>query len=129
MNWYLEPWKKYADFSGRACRREYWIFTFGNSLIGMAVALPLMLLLPLLASNGGNPPSWPFALAVLLLFPFSLALVIPSLAVSIRRLHDANLSGWFYLVGFIPCGGLFLFILMLLPGTAGDNNYGPDPRP
>jgi uncharacterized membrane protein YhaH (DUF805 family) len=101
------PLVKYADFSGRASRAEYWQFT------GMAVLAIIL----------GVGMSETFGILVLL------ALALPSLAVSVRRLHDANITGWAVLVGIIPyAGGIIMLVMLLLAGTPKPNRYGEVPR-
>ncbi len=124
MEWMLMPLKRYADFSGRSRRKEYWMF----------VLLQILLLFPLMAigfvmgglSDGGEGGS---ILFLLLVGAFGLVFFIPSLAVQVRRFHDQDKSGWFILLGLIPyLGGLILLIFMCLEGTRGHNRFGPDPK-
>lgn len=120
MNWYLLPWKRYAEFSGRSRRMEYWVFALINTVIvcvfyGIGIA-------QVIASHSFSP---------ILILPilFAFAMIVPSLACGVRRLHDQDKSGWLLLLGFIPIvGGLIMLVLMLLSGTAGPNQYGPDPK-
>ena len=113
MGWYLRALKNYAGFSGRAPRIEYWLF----GLFNIVVAFGLGLVGELVSQGLGA------ALAGI----YYIAVLIPSLAVSVRRLHDTNRSGWWLLISVIPFGGIVLLIFFLLRGTAGDNDYGPDP--
>lgn len=102
-DWYAEPWKKYAQFSGRARRREYWTFFLINSLIGV--------LLSVLRSASG-----PVILLMSVGFCFSLATFIPNWACAVRRLHDSDKSGWWMLlpiVGGVPGGVMVLLAIML----------------
>ena len=124
MSWYMAVLKKYADFSGRSRRMEYWMFMLINFLIYIAM-MALML-----ATGGGNAEEpGPIAMLVgLFIMLYGLAIFIPSLAVGVRRLHDSDKSGWLILVNLIPgIGGLIFLVLMVLPGTQGDNQFGPDP--
>jgi len=119
MHWYLDVLKKYAVFEGRARRSEYWFFTLFNFLIMLA----LIFLDVFMAS--ANPQTGIGVLSGL----YSLGVLIPSISVLVRRLHDTNRSGWWFWIFLVPLiGGLVLFIFMLLDGTAGDNDYGPDPK-
>lgn len=119
MKWYLNALKKYAEFSGRARRKEYWMFTLFHIIFAF-VAIGLDVLIGI--GTGG------MGIGVITIIYF-LALIIPSLALVVRRLHDTGKSGWMYFVSFIPfIGGLWLLILMLIEGDMGDNEYGPDPK-
>ncbi len=118
--WMTQPLKKYADFSGRARRMEYWMFFVLN--IGISVVASLLdSLLGMSGMIGG--------LYGLLSLVVALAMIVPGIAVAVRRLHDQEKSGWWLLLIFIPfLGGLALLVFMFLEGTAGDNQYGPDPK-
>ncbi len=119
MSWYITCWKKYVDFSGRARRREYWWFYLINSIIASILAM-----IAVFTSRETNisPFYW---VAVL----FSLAIILPSLAVQIRRLHDVGKSGWWIFISLVPfIGGLWLLVLMLSDSQAGTNQYGPNPK-
>ncbi len=105
MEWYLGPLKKYAEFSGRASRKEYWLFSLWN--------LPIVFVLTLIA----------LPLYVL----YVLGILLPALAVGVRRLHDTNRSAWWLLLYIVPFGGIAVFVFLCLKGTDGDNDYGPDP--
>lgn len=113
MNWYLEVLRKYAVFSGRARRKEYWMFVLFNMIITLAIDFTEGLL-------GG-----PGAAATL----YGLAVIIPSWAVSVRRLHDVGKSGWFLLVLLIPIiGGIWILALACTDGQQGENRYGWNPK-
>ena len=118
MNWYLEVLKKYTVFNGRASRREYWMF-FLFSFIFTVIAMVLDRVLGLTIESIGYGPIYLF---------YGLGVLIPSIAVGIRRLHDTGRSGWYMLVSFIPCvGGIILLVFFATPGDVGENEYGPDP--
>lgn len=103
---------KYVDFNGRARRSEFWYFVLFNSVISLAVGLVAGLI----------GISW-------LTYIYSAALLLPSLGVAVRRLHDIGKSGWWLLISFIPLiGGIWLIILMVKEGNLGTNAYGPDPK-
>lgn len=113
MNWYLEVLKKYAVFSGRARRTEYWMFFLFNIIIGFVLGFIEGLF-------GG-----PGVLGMI----YSLAVLIPGIAVSVRRLHDTDRTGWWILIGLIPViGAIVLLVFMVLDGTPGQNKYGPNPK-
>ena len=119
MHWYLDVLKKYAVFEGRARRSEYWFFTLFNFLIMLA----LIFLDVFMAS--ANPQTGIGVLSGL----YSLGVLIPSISVLVRRLQYTKRSGWWFWIFLVPLiGGLVLFIFVLLDGTAGDNDYGPDPK-
>lgn len=105
MNYYLKVLKNYAQFNGRARRSEYWYFVLFNIIISIAVgAVAALTGIEILSSL------------------YSLAILIPSIAVGVRRMHDVGKSGWFIL---IP---IYNLILACTPGVQGDNEYGPDPK-
>jgi len=113
MNWFIDVVKKYAVFNGRARRKEYWMFI----LFYVLIYIGLMLAESLVGS--------PFILVTV----FALGLLLPSLGVTIRRLHDTDRSGWWFLIAFVPLvGGIVLLVFMCLEGTSGANQYGPDPK-
>ena len=119
MNCYLEVLKKYAVFSGRARRKEYWMFFLFNLIITAVLAL-IDSLTGTFSSQAGLG---------LLSGLYSLAVLIPSIAVTVRRLHDTGRSGWWILLGLIPIiGGIILLIFMVLDSQPGENQYGPDPK-
>ncbi|NNM75382.1 DUF805 domain-containing protein [Sphingomonas sp. ID1715] len=128
MEWALLPLKRYADFSGRSRRKEFWFFTLLVWLVAM-----VLLFVSGLGAAITDPTSFAaqggFGLGLILLILFSLALFIPGLAVQVRRFHDQDKSGWFVLLNFIPyIGGIVVLVFMCLEGTRGPNRYGPDPK-
>lgn len=110
------PYQRYADFEGRACRKEYWAF----SLMIVVVIIALSLNFAIVGEGSG---------AVLLAL-FCLASFIPALAVQVRRFHDIGVTGWAVLLGLIPyyVGGIIVLVLMLIEGNRGANRFGADPR-
>jgi len=116
MSWYLGVLKNYAGFNGRACRTEYWMFI----LINMAIALALGFVdlgLGLTTAAGYGLFSGLYSLLVL----------VPSTAVAVRRLHDTNRSGLWFVLVFVPLiGTIALLVLLAGEGTAGPNQYGPN---
>ena len=120
MEWYLKVMKQYADFNGRARRKEYWMFLLFNIIF----ALVAMLVDNLLGMRINE--QIPYGYLYLL---YGLATFIPGIAVGVRRLHDVGKSGWWYLIAFIPLiGGLYLLYLFIQDGTPGSNDYGVNPK-
>jgi uncharacterized membrane protein YhaH (DUF805 family) len=114
LGWCIEPWRKYAVFSGRSTRREYWAFYMFNFFMAFAMVFV--------------EAATPYA-GTIVSVVYHLIALLPSLAVLARRLHDTNYSGWFMLIGLIPIlGFIILFVLCLRAGDPGPNNYGPNPR-
>jgi uncharacterized membrane protein YhaH (DUF805 family) len=113
MNWFIDVvTKKYATFTGRAHRTEYWMFV----LVYFVIAIVLGVVDSIV--TGG-----------LLGGLFALALLVPSIAVAVRRLHDTSRSGWWLLIGFVPLVGfIVLLVFMCLDSTPGSNEYGPNPK-
>lgn len=122
IGWMLLPLKRALDFKGRSRRAEFWWFTLMWAMLaGGAAAIDIFVLgrdLLVDLFSGMLLPA-----AMLLFF-------VPHLAVSVRRLHDQGMSGWWYLVTLLPTVGTLINIWwMTRPGTPGDNEYGPDPLP
>ena len=131
MDMMFEPIRKYAQFSGRARRKEYWMFCL--LIIGIEIVFyALMGILGAGPMMAGDPTAGVNPIAGLLMLVFSVVMLgrfIPSLAVSFRRLHDTNRSAWWLLIALIPfLGVVVLLVFMLLDGTPGDNRFGPDPK-
>ncbi|HRZ43520.1 MAG TPA: DUF805 domain-containing protein [Bacteroidales bacterium] len=119
MYWYVKVLKQYADFEGRARRKEYWIFALFNVIFGVT-AIVLDTLLEISFTESGYGPIY---------LLYMLAMLIPGLAVGVRRLHDVGKSGAMILVGLIPfVGGIWLLVLFLRDSEAGENQYGPNPK-
>nr|WP_228030323.1 DUF805 domain-containing protein [Gimesia benthica] len=118
MNWYLTVLKKYAEFSGRARRKEYWMFALMNFLISILISI--------VGAVIGDTDG---LIAVSLSGVYALFIFIPSLAVTVRRLHDTNKSGWWILISLVPLiGGLVLLIFMVIDSDPNENAYGPNPK-
>ena len=119
MSWYLEALKKYAVFSGRARRMEFWYFVLFNLVVYIVLSLIDTLLGTYNIVSGVG----------LLSGIYSLAVLIPTLALWVRRLHDIDRTGWWILINLIPLiGTIVLLVFALTPGTPGSNRYGPDPK-
>jgi uncharacterized membrane protein YhaH (DUF805 family) len=118
MNWYLEVLKKYAVFSGRARRSEYWYFVLFSTIASVLLMIVDSVLGTKTATGMG-----------LLGGLYSLGVLVPSLAVSVRRLHDTNRSGWWLLIVLLPLLGLIaLLVFMVLDSQPEENQYGPNPK-
>ena len=111
MNWFLIALKKYAVFNGRASRSEFWYFT----LFQMIIVIGLMLIELSMGMTG------------IIGMIASLALLLPAIAVGVRRLHDTDKSGWWMLLAIVPIVSLILIIFFVKKGTDGDNRFGSDP--
>ncbi|GGD73608.1 DUF805 domain-containing protein [Croceicoccus mobilis] len=129
MEYMLMPFARFFDFSGRSRRKEYWMFVLLNTIVQIVLA-------GIMFAGGASfdvygqasygPMFW---LGGGLLALYWLAVLIPSVAVTVRRFHDQDKSGWLTLLVFVPyLGGLIVFVFMLLEGTRGPNRYGPDPK-
>ncbi|MBP6446585.1 MAG: DUF805 domain-containing protein [Saprospiraceae bacterium] len=113
---------KYAEFNGRARRKEFWMYVLVTTLI--TISCYVVIAIGVAFSN-----DLIIYFGYFLLILISFGLFIPNLAVYIRRLHDTNRSGWFLLIGVIPfIGFLILLVFLLTEGTYGPNKYGPDPK-
>jgi len=112
LHWYTDVLKRYTEFSGRASRQEFWMFTLFNVIVYVLVSIV------------GNIIHLPFLIGI-----YGLAVLLPSLAVEIRRLHDTDRSGWWIFIGLVPAiGGIWLLVLLCLSGTPGANRFGPAPE-
>ncbi len=114
MEWFIKCIKQYADFKGRARRKEYWMFTLFNAIFGIVATI-----LDLALFSGAS------IMSTLL----GLFLLIPGLAVCIRRLHDIGNSGWWVLIALIPIiGAIWLLVLVCLDSEPGTNKWGDNPK-
>ena len=125
MNYYIKVLQQYADFNGRARRKEYWIYNIINSIIGgLLFFLDRMLGTTIDSLDLGEGNSLGILYLVYALFVF-----IPGLAVAVRRLHDVGKSGWMLLIALIPLiGAIWLLVLYLTDSNPGENKYGPNPK-
>ena len=116
MKYLLDPLvKHYADFSGRANRKQFWLYALWLCVVYIVIGI----LSAALGEKAGT------VLSALV----GLALLVPNLALTVRRLHDTDRSGWWVLISFLPLiGGLILFVFELLPGTPGENRFGNQPQ-
>jgi uncharacterized membrane protein YhaH (DUF805 family) len=120
FNWYKKVvFENYVNFNGRARRSEYWWFTLMNTLIVILATI-------LDSTLGLNFEPLPYGY---IYFLYLLAIILPSLAVAVRRLHDVGKSGWFYFIVLIPLiGAIWLLVLFCTEGDSGENEYGADPK-
>ncbi len=123
LAWFLKALKKdYANFNGRARREEYWMFVLFSMLIYVVMFGVL------LGSMVADIKTLGIIMVVLCCI-YILGIFVPTLAVTVRRLHDTNRSGWAYLISFIPLvGPIILLVFLCSEGTLGANRYGPDPK-
>jgi uncharacterized membrane protein YhaH (DUF805 family) len=125
-------WKKaiianYANFTGRARRKEYWMTTLANFIIILPIYI-LFIFSSLQMSETGEP-SILFWITYAIFMLFALALMIPSIALVVRRLHDVGKSGWFYLLGIIPFVNFYvLYLVWIADSQNGENKWGPNPK-
>ncbi|MDR3428956.1 MULTISPECIES: DUF805 domain-containing protein [Silvimonas] len=121
MNWYLAVLKNYLGFSGRARRKEYWMFVLCNVIITVILRVIDHLTGLTIESHGE-------AIGILGTV-YGLAVLLPSLAVTVRRLHDGDHTGWWLLIVLLPIvGAIVMLVFMLQQSTPGTNRYGPSPR-
>jgi len=129
MKWYLQVLKKYAVFSGRSRRKEYWMFTLFNIIIPIVILTIIALLLGDLSDLQPQKGEGGSSFYRLFYIIYNLAVFIPGLAVSVRRLHDIGKSGWMILIALIPLiGAIWLLVLMVTDSIPGENKYGPNPK-
>jgi uncharacterized membrane protein YhaH (DUF805 family) len=120
MELMFQPFRKYADFQGRARRSEYWLW---RVFVALAFA-GLITINVMIERYVTYNPAGPILIGI-----FLLAIVIPSVAVTVRRLHDTDKSGWMIFIGFVPfIGALLLLVFYCTGGTRGANRYGLDPK-
>lgn len=112
---------KYADFTGRARRAEYWWFVLMNFIVITAIAIVSLILYSVSDTLG--------VLGIVIYAVYALAVIVPGVAVAVRRLHDTNKSGWMILVGLIPLvGGILILVFYFTDSDPGPNQYGPSPK-
>jgi uncharacterized membrane protein YhaH (DUF805 family) len=114
-------YERYTDFAGRSTRSEYWWVQLFYVIVLIILVIPIIL-------SGGLESGEPSILSIIPLGLFILASIIPMIALTIRRFHDQDKSGWFYLLSFIPyIGGIIVIVFMCIAGTNGSNRFGHDP--
>ena len=120
MEWATLPLKRYAEFTGRSRRKEYWMFM----LLSIGIYIAASILDRIAGMNGMIAGRYGPIMALV-----ALGLLVPSIAVSIRRLHDSDRSGWWLLLGLVPMvGEIIVLVFMVLKGTPGTNRFGADPK-
>jgi uncharacterized membrane protein YhaH (DUF805 family) len=118
MNWYIDAWKNYINFQGRARRKAYWMFVLFNIIAVIVLGL-IEGTLGLSGQNGYG----------ILTGLYSLAIILPGLAVAARRLHDTGRSAWWLLIGLVPLvGPIVLLVFFVQDSQPGSNQYGPNPK-
>lgn len=125
--------QNYANFSGRARRSEYWLFNLAMYLVSLFIFVPMVLFAVAIIASSFKSSSLDgtvvlFLVILLIMFVFLLATLIPSLAVGVRRLHDTNRSGWWFLLSLIPLGGVIIYVFLMQDSDEGFNDYGADPK-
>ncbi|MDB4163744.1 DUF805 domain-containing protein [Flavobacteriaceae bacterium] len=129
MEWYLKVMRdNYANFKGRARRKEYWMYTLIFTVL--LIALMTIMFSVLSFSDETRIETGPGVyLTVILVIVFLFAHFIPTIALTVRRLHDTGKSGWWYLIVLVPyLGNFVIFIFTLIDGDRGDNKYGSNPK-
>ncbi len=111
MEYFIGGLKKYADFTGRARRKEFWMYSlFYIIFYAIASAIDVALGTIIFSSV------------------YALALLIPTIAIAARRLHDTGRSGWWQLIGFIPLIGAIVLLIFYVQDSLGENEYGANPK-
>src|SRR5690554_1127284 len=111
MEYFVGALKKYADFNGRAQRKEYWMYVLFYMIFYVALSIVDSLIGTMLFSS-----------------VYSLALFVPSISIAARRLHDTGRSGWWQLIALIPLIGSIVLIVFLVQDSQADNEYGANPK-
>ncbi|MCP5396491.1 MAG: DUF805 domain-containing protein [Sphingomonadaceae bacterium] len=134
MEWMILPFKRYADFTGRSRRMEFWMFRLLFYVV-LTVFIGLMIAGFVVSDLGEQSGNRPEDISVMVWIGLAgagiwyLACIIPSIAVCMRRFHDQDKSGWMWLIYFIPyVGWLVVVVFMCIEGTRGENQYGADPK-
>lgn len=112
MEWYLKVLKNYVGFQGRARRKEYWMFTLFSIIVSVILSIVETVI----------------GLPAVLTTLYSLAVLLPSLAVSVRRLHDTGRSGWWLLLSLIPLIGTIVLLVFVCEDSKENNRYGSNPK-
>ena len=118
MNWYLEVLKKYARFDGRAGKKEYWYFSLFSFII-----IVVLTVIDMMTGTFNDTVGLGLLSGI-----YTLAVLIPSIAVTVRRLHDTDRSGWWMLINATLIGVIVFLVFTAQDGTPGDNQYGSNPK-
>ena len=119
MHYYIEAFKRWNDFKGRSRRAEYWYFALFNGIIQGVLEI-------IAYSFSSDTPN---TFLGILFIVYVLVLIIPTIAVTVRRLHDIGKSGWMIFINLIPIAGpIWFFVLLVRDSNPGDNKYGPNPK-
>ena len=128
MHWYVKVLRAYAVLGGRAHRREYWMFTLVSAIVTVVAVLSDQVLGTATVIVLGYQPDVEIHFGLLELI-YSFAVLVPSWAVAVRRLHDIDRSGWWVLLTFVPIvGWIVLLVFAVQDGTRGANRFGADPK-
>lgn len=138
MEWMILPLKRYADFSGRSRRKEYWMFFLFQFLVQIVMAILFLAIffigmIDLDSTVSSTAGLILLAAAIGIYFIFWVAMLVPNMAVVVRRLHDQDIPGLVGILLYIATiiltfPGLVILVLMCLEGKKGDNQYGKDPK-
>ena len=127
MNWYMAVLKKYAVFNGRARRAEYWWFFLVNVVVAIVLAVLNVIVTGAMSRSDSSLPIGSVFSCISAIY--SLAVLLPGLGVTVRRLHDVGKSGTWIFIGLIPLiGWIWLLVLVAGDSQPGDNPYGPNPK-
>lgn len=125
----LLPFRRYFDFSGRSRRREFWLFTLFWYLVTIGCGVLMLAGIPWDKFGSNAQPGFMLWVGMSIMMLFWLVSWIPGIAVTVRRFHDQGLSGWMYLLYFIPyLGWLIVMVFMCIEGNRGENRFGYDPK-
>jgi uncharacterized membrane protein YhaH (DUF805 family) len=122
MEWYLKVWQNYANFQGRARRKEYWMTFLFNYLIIITLMLFGFAMVSVMDPDVGS------ILLAVIFYAYFLAFLVPMLAVNVRRLHDTGRSGGWIFISLIPLIGPIVYLVFLCEDSHPDNQYGPNPK-
>ena len=118
FNYYIEGFKRYVDFTSRSSRKQYWYFLLWDTIVSMVIGIVSAIVFSGMGTIWSTPLIW----------AYDLIIIIPSISLGIRRLHDIGKSGWWMLISIIPLiGAIILIVWAIKAGDPGANAYGPSP--